>query len=154
MVKSGSIHAIDGGNLILEIQQNSDTTYRVYDWGRTGKTGCTRKLHIEESLRCINFDDFEPEIISTEHSQVQLLAECNHFRIRKFTFPEPMKLKLKNLNQQCMILNPLFSDISVGKEVIPAGTLALSPYAEDCEVQINQPGEMILTDNFFIPQTN
>ena len=154
LVNSGSIHAIDGGNLILEIQQNSDTTYRVYDWGRKDKTGCTRKLHIKESLRCINFNDFEPEITSTNHSQVQILAECNHFRIRKFTFPKPMKLKLKNLQQQCMILNPLFSDISVGKEVIPAGTLALSPYAEDCEVQINQPGEMILTDNFFIPQTN
>ena len=39
LVKSGTIHAIDAGNLILEIQQNSDTTYRVYDWGRLGLNG-------------------------------------------------------------------------------------------------------------------
>jgi mannose-6-phosphate isomerase len=36
LVRSGTMHAIDAGNLILEIQQNSDTTYRVYDWGRVG----------------------------------------------------------------------------------------------------------------------
>ena len=35
LIESGHLHAIDGGNLILEIQQNSDTTYRVYDWDRT-----------------------------------------------------------------------------------------------------------------------
>jgi hypothetical protein len=39
LVRSGQVHAIDGGNLILEIQQNSDTTYRVYDWGRVGLDG-------------------------------------------------------------------------------------------------------------------
>ena len=44
LVKSGTIHAIDAGNLILEIQQNSDTTYRVYDWGRLGLNGEPRKL--------------------------------------------------------------------------------------------------------------
>jgi mannose-6-phosphate isomerase len=47
-IPSGRIHAIGGGNLILEIQQNSDTTYRVYDWGRVGLDGTPRQLHIEE----------------------------------------------------------------------------------------------------------
>jgi len=46
LVQSGRLHAIDAGNLILEIQQNSDTTYRVYDWGRVGLDGTPRQLHI------------------------------------------------------------------------------------------------------------
>ena len=60
LVESGRLHAIDAGNLILEIQQNSDTTYRVYDWGRVGLDGQPRQLHVEESMRCIDFNDFEP----------------------------------------------------------------------------------------------
>ena len=54
LVQSGRIHAIDAGNLILEIQQNSDTTYRVYDWGRLGLDNKPRQLHVEESMQCID----------------------------------------------------------------------------------------------------
>ena len=50
LLQSGRLHAIDAGNLILEIQQNSDTTYRVYDWGRKGLDGQTRQLHIFRRL--------------------------------------------------------------------------------------------------------
>ena len=60
LVHSGQVHAIDAGNLILEIQQNSDTTYRVYDWGRTGLDGKPRQLHVAQSLRSIDWEDFEP----------------------------------------------------------------------------------------------
>ena len=54
---SGRVHAIGGGNLIVEVQQNSDTTYRVFDWNRKGTDGKPRALHVEQSLRCIDFDD-------------------------------------------------------------------------------------------------
>lgn len=60
-VPSGTIHAILGGILIAEIQQNSNTTYRVYDWNRT-KNGKARSLHIESALEVINFDRVEPEL--------------------------------------------------------------------------------------------
>jgi mannose-6-phosphate isomerase len=59
---SGRVHAIGAGLLIFEIQQNSDTTYRVFDWNRRGLDGKPRELHVEQSLRCINFDDFEPAL--------------------------------------------------------------------------------------------
>ena len=55
-VPSGNVHSIGSGNLILEIQENSDTTYRVYDWGRIDKNGKKRDLHINESLQCIDFN--------------------------------------------------------------------------------------------------
>ncbi len=54
-ISSGTLHAIGAGNLILEIQQNSDTTYRINDWGRLGADGKPRQLHKEAGLQAINF---------------------------------------------------------------------------------------------------
>lgn len=60
LVRSGQVHAIGGGCLILEIQQNSDTTYRVHDWGRVGLDGKPRQLHVAESLKSILWDAAPP----------------------------------------------------------------------------------------------
>jgi len=60
---SGRVHAIGAGLVIFEVQQNSDTTYRVFDWNRTGLDGKPRQLHLQESLASIDFADFEPELI-------------------------------------------------------------------------------------------
>ena len=57
---SGRVHAIGSGLVIFEIQQNSDTTYRVFDWNRVGLDGKPRELHVDQSLASIDFDDFEP----------------------------------------------------------------------------------------------
>ncbi len=65
---SGRVHAIGAGLVIFEIQQNSDTTYRVFDWNRSGLDGKPRALHIPESLACIDFQDFEPALISRGYS--------------------------------------------------------------------------------------
>ncbi len=53
-IPSGTIHAILGGTLLFEIQQNSDLTYRVYDWGRVGKDGRPRQLHTEKAIDVID----------------------------------------------------------------------------------------------------
>ena len=63
---SGRVHAIGAGIVIFEIQQNSDTTYRVFDWNRVGLDGKPRQLHITQSLASINFNDFEPALVSGE----------------------------------------------------------------------------------------
>jgi mannose-6-phosphate isomerase len=63
---SGRLHAVGAGNLIVEIQQNSDTTYRVYDWDRVKKGGTPRKMHIAEALQCIDFSDREPSLLQQE----------------------------------------------------------------------------------------
>jgi mannose-6-phosphate isomerase len=62
---SGRVHAIGAGLVIVEIQQNSDTTYRVFDWNRVGLDGAPRELHIAASLASIDFDDFEPRLVDT-----------------------------------------------------------------------------------------
>jgi mannose-6-phosphate isomerase len=83
---SGRAHALGGGNVIFEIQQNSDTTYRVFDWNRVGLDGKPRQLHIAESLASINFNDFEPRLIGSVYSRnavlrVRVLVDDPLFRI-------------------------------------------------------------------------
>jgi mannose-6-phosphate isomerase len=81
---SGRVHAIGGGFVIFEIQQNSDTTYRVFDWNRVGLDGKPRALHIAESLASIDFEDFEPAIISScagKESSAGPLIDCPQFKV-------------------------------------------------------------------------
>lgn len=80
-IESGRLHAIGAGLLIHEIQQNSDTTYRVFDWNRVGLDGHPRDLHVEASLRSIDFNDYEPEMDAPRDG---VLADCAHFRVEKF----------------------------------------------------------------------
>src|SRR5437763_2061400 len=63
---SGRVHALGKGRVIFEIQQNSDTTYQVFDWNRVDASGKPRQLHVEESLKCIDFEDFEPSLTNGE----------------------------------------------------------------------------------------
>jgi mannose-6-phosphate isomerase len=61
---SGRIHALGAGTVIFEIQQNSDTTYRVFDWNRVDAAGKGRELHVPQSLASTNFEDFEPALLA------------------------------------------------------------------------------------------
>ena len=64
---AGRVHAIGAGCLLIEIQQNSDTTYRAFDWNRTDPaTGTKRDLHIEQAIQCIDFEDVQPQLIQSE----------------------------------------------------------------------------------------
>jgi mannose-6-phosphate isomerase len=75
-IESGRIHAIGSGFLIHEIQQNSDTTYRVFDWNRVDSSGKSRDLHVDASLACIDFNDIEPEIKQPED---HVMVKCPYF---------------------------------------------------------------------------
>lgn len=77
-IPSGRLHAIGAGFLIYEIQQNSDTTYRVFDWNRLGLDGNPRDLHVEQSMKSIDFDDREPGM---DIPDGETIARCNYFII-------------------------------------------------------------------------
>ncbi|MCB1063037.1 MAG: class I mannose-6-phosphate isomerase [Verrucomicrobiae bacterium] len=79
-IPSGRLHAIGSGLVIYEIQENSDTTYRVFDWNRIGLNGQLRQLHVAESLRCIDFEDVAPELGKAEGS---ILVDCDLFRVQR-----------------------------------------------------------------------
>ena len=79
-IPSGRIHAIGAGLLIYEIQQNSDTTYRVYDWNRVGLDGVPRELHVAESMKCIDFNDFEPKMDTPKGNTIAL---CEYYHVQQ-----------------------------------------------------------------------
>ncbi|MCX8109233.1 MAG: class I mannose-6-phosphate isomerase, partial [Verrucomicrobiae bacterium] len=68
-IPAGRIHTIGAGTVLFEIQENSDTTYRVYDWDRPGPDGRPRPLHIEQALEAIDFEDFEPDLIAADFTE-------------------------------------------------------------------------------------
>jgi mannose-6-phosphate isomerase len=83
---AGRLHAVGAGNLLIEIQQNSDTTYRVFDWNRVDEKGKPRQLHIEQALQCIDFDDVRPELIEPKG---ELLIRHKLFEIQKWNLDSP-----------------------------------------------------------------
>ncbi len=91
-IPAGSVHAIMAGIILAEIQQNSDTTYRVYDWNRLGVDGKPRPLHIDKALEVINFELVEPGPFSPrllEEGQGfrrELITTCPYFNVERITF--------------------------------------------------------------------
>ena len=149
LIESGRIHAIDAGNLILEIQQNSDTTYRVFDWDRNGLDGVPRKLHIEKSMECIDFNDFEPSILKTSgRSKMQNLAGSKEFRIRKFNLDNGQSIVLKDENMDCSIVHLISGEIKVGEEKLRLGEHGLSPFNQKCIIQALENSTFLVTDRF------
>jgi len=78
---SGRFHAIGAGNLLVEVQQNSDTTYRVFDWNRVDDDGKPRQLHVDQALQCIDFNDVAPEPITPTS---ELLVRHELFEVQKW----------------------------------------------------------------------
>jgi len=101
---SGRVHAIGAGLVIFEIQQNSDTTYRVFDWNRTGLDGKPRELHVAQSLASIDFNDFEPALVQsqpTDHEvNIRQLVNDPLFKIEAVKMKHGTGLNLKSRTLQ------------------------------------------------------
>lgn len=148
-VWSGRIHAIGGGNFILEIQQNSDTTYRVYDWGRVGLDGKPRDLHVEESMQSIAFDDYEPEPLRNTKAG-DTIADCNEFRIRKERVSTDKILEFPDTSQP-VLLNVVTGEIEIQGEDntrYQKGDTVLLPYTGDFRVAGVGEADLLITDQF------
>lgn len=84
MIPAGTLHAIGSGNLLVEVQQCSDITYRVYDYNRRDKDGNLRQLHTEAAAEAINYDDFPYAAIPTARvfdGSNPSAVSCPHFNI-------------------------------------------------------------------------
>ncbi len=85
-LSAGTVHAIGKGIVLAEMQQNSDTTYRVYDWTRAGLDGKPRELHVEKALDVINFAASPNEGVShVGESERQTIMDCKYFRTEAIT---------------------------------------------------------------------
>ena len=82
---SGRMHAVGAGNVIVEVMENSDTTYRVFDWNRRDDQGQSRELHIEQAMRSIDFEDYEPKLVAQEGER---LVAHSAFEVEKWNLAE------------------------------------------------------------------
>ena len=79
-IPAGTVHAIGGGNLVCEIQQSSNSTYRLYDFDRRDKFGNPRELHLKKALDVLNFKKFVPAgIEQVEDSAGTVVTRCKYF---------------------------------------------------------------------------
>lgn len=90
-IPGGRVHAIGEGCLLLEVQQNSNTTYRVYDWGRMGHDGKPRELHIERALRAIRWKDSAPVKVRAKRAawengcRREQIVDCPYFHMERLS---------------------------------------------------------------------
>jgi len=120
-IPGGRLHAIGAGNVLFEIQQNSDTTYRVFDWNRLGTDGQPRQLHIAESLHCIDFDDFEPVV---SKSKTETLVSCDWFRVDRWFLDQGRQA---NSEPKFSVFQVVTGSVSFGTRFFQRGDLFLVP---------------------------
>lgn len=145
-VPSGRLHAIDGGNLILEIQQNSDTTWRVHDWGRMGMDGRPREIHMKEALESILWDDFEPAPVRAAPTS-GVLADCPEFLIRRIVLARGERLTVEG-GEQARLLSVVGGRIHAGAATLSHGDTALLPYTGSYGFLAADSALVLLTENF------
>jgi mannose-6-phosphate isomerase len=95
-IPGGRVHAIGAGCLILEVQQSSNTTYRVFDWNRKGIGEKHRELHVEQAMRTIRWDDSAPALappgppLAQGANRIRERVACPYFKVEELTLREPL----------------------------------------------------------------
>ncbi len=136
---SGRFHAIGTGNVLIEVQQNSDTTYRVFDWNRVDHTGQPRSLHIEEALQCIDFNDVAPKLIEPEGD---VLVRHDLFVVEKWNLEYPREVAAR---EQCAIVCCLNGSLRCGDADLTPGQFFLVPASmPDREIHSRGEGTSLL----------
>jgi mannose-6-phosphate isomerase len=135
----GRLHAVSAGNLLIEIQQNSDTTYRVFDWNRVDDNGKPRQLHIKQALQSIDFNDVAPKLVEP---QGELLVRHELFEIKKWNLDSPREISVQG---QFAIVCCLSGSLRCGDADLSAGGFCLVPASlKDQKVQPERKGTSLL----------
>jgi mannose-6-phosphate isomerase len=108
-VAPGTVHALCRGVVILEIQEPSDSTFRIYDYNRPGDDGKPRALHVEASRKVMRFGDdsppaIEPEIVAKPWGAHELLVDVSAYRIERATIQAPVAWDVDPRSAQVLIV--------------------------------------------------
>ncbi len=119
-IPSGTVHALGAGLLIAEIQQSSDTTFRLYDWNRRDESTQARPLHIEQALAVIDFNrgPVEPQkSVRTDRKIAKRLVECEKFVLDRLEFSDPQMI---GGDGRCHIVSVLHGSAEVSGDAVSA----------------------------------
>ncbi len=149
-IPAGTVHALGAGLVVAEIQQSSDTTFRLFDWNRVGTDGRPRPLHVDQALDVIDFHrgpvgPQQPE--PTETAGREMLVECEHFVLQRRRFTEPQTV---GGDDRCHILTVVEGSVRVAgepsAESLAAGATVLLP-ASLGPVELTPESHVLLFDS-------
>ena len=154
---AGRIHAIGAGAFVAEIQQTSDITYRIYDYGRLGLDGKPRELHIEQAKEAIDytvFPDYRTEYSPVKNAETPLVS-CKYFTTTLFDLDKPASKNLSALDSFVVVmcvagkgeLVDNEGDGSVHRMEIRQGETVLIP-ATSSTVEFHPDGKMTCLTSF------
>ena len=152
-IPAGTVHAIGEGILLAEVQQSSDLTFRLHDWGRLGADGQPRPLHIEESLACIDFDrgPVNPMVPRRLNRTSEELVSSEFFTLHRHALSDSFRIACDGRFHALLVLGGsgtlACDDI---EQPLQAGSTLLLPAI--CPPVLVEPrGELILLDAFLPP---
>lgn len=154
-VPAGTVHAIGEGILLAEVQQSSDLTFRLHDWGRVGADGQPRSIHIEQSLDCTDYsrgpmNAVTPTVRQNSEALVEELVKCPYFGIERHTSSRACLVQTEGRFRIVMMLSGAAEyrskgstgSLSAGSTIlIPAASSAveLIPREESVWLEIDKP---------------
>ena len=148
-IPAGTVHAIGGGLLIAEIQQASDTTYRIFDWNRLGQDGQPRPLHVEQALPVISYDTREvaAQIPQTDNdTRIETIVQCDKFVLDRWSFDSAMSIN----DNRFHIISVLDSSLTIthdpAQKPLTRGETCLIPAG--CEVELIPQGPCMLLNGY------
>lgn len=126
---AGRVHSIGPGNLLAEIQESSDITYRIYDYGRRDAQGNTRELHTELAKDAIDFTHYEDyKSLPVDDSMPMVeIAKCDHFTVNRILLDGKMQLEYDD--SSFTILMCLDGEVRIGGMIVRKGETVLLPAA-------------------------
>ena len=148
-IPSGVVHALGKGFLVAEIQQASDTTYRLFDWNRVGPDGQPRPLHIEQGLGVTDFaaGPVVPQSPQpTERPHVERLVACDKFVLDRWRIDSPQPI---GGDDRFHIVAVLEGEVKRGDEVLATGQSVLIPAA--CPTQTITPRGTAALLDIYLP---
>lgn len=127
MIPAGTVHALGAGVMVYEIQQPSDVTFRLDDWGRTDAEGNPREMHLEQGEQAIRPElkpNPVPGIRLDPAGQRELLTACRYFALEKWQLPEMTAINVGSLGSP-NVVTVLTGQLQVGDHELVAGQSAV-----------------------------
>ncbi len=157
-VAPGTVHALCRGVCILEIQEPSDTTFRIFDYNRLGDDGKPRALHIEQSRKVMRFGDDTPPRIELQKSKTdwgehELLVDVPAYRIERLTVNKSCSWKINPASVQVLIVlyGNIFIHTATGKLALKEGDCVILPATLGDVEMVRSHGVVVLAGAGHVP---
>jgi mannose-6-phosphate isomerase len=150
-IEAGTVHALGAGLLIAEIQQSSDTTFRLFDWNRVDRDGKPRTLHVRQALDTIDYlrGPVGPQAATpTDRANVERLVTCEKFVLDRWTLDSPDGLENDNRFHLLAVIEGrvAVSGDGVANEMQRGDTLLIP--AACCQIELRPQGRAVLLDAY------